>query len=282
MGGAGGIGGLVVLGSGSIPLATAADRRAFIEAARAADTSALANDRYSADIVAIAGVARLPAIPDLSGDNALPRWLAEQAGFDVRDLKRRWRLAVDIDGPLDLVLTGEGAAPDDVDSAPARRRLAAVQAVARDRGGELLVAGRTSSATLAWLERHTASRTRALVEERGLRTADTSNRRPPASVIGALLERDGPESFGAHLSRLADAAIVDTRVLLAHRLGADESAWPAAEDRFASDLMLPDRIEDAWLRALTTSAAQAPIPILLGGHTLVGPGVRLVIGGTWT
>ncbi len=66
------------------------------------------------------------------------------------------------------------------------------------------------------------------------------------------------------------------RVLLAHRLGADESAWPPPEDRFASDLLLPDRIGDAWLRALTASAVEAPIPVLLGGHTLVGPWLRLM------
>ena len=274
--------GLVVLGSGSIPLATLADRRAFVEAAASDESRALANDRYSADIVAIARVDRLPTIPDLTSDNALPRWLGDVAGYDVSDLKRRWRLAVDIDGPLDLVLTGVGDPPSDIDPAPIRQRLAATQAAGRDRRGELLVAGRTSAATLAWLERHTASRTRAFVEERGLRSANASNRRPPISVLGALLDRDGPESFGDHLARLADAAIVDTRVLLAHRLGADESAWPAAEDRFASDLLLPGGIRDPWLRALTTSATTAPIPILLGGHTLVGPGVRLAMGGAWT
>ncbi len=97
-------------------------------------------------------------------------------------------------------------------------------------------------------------------------------------MLGALLDRDGPESLGRHLARLADAALIDTRVLLAHRLGADVAAWPSAEDRFASDLLLADGIVDPWLRSLTTSAAAAPIPILLGGHTLVGPGVRLVIG----
>ena len=37
-------------------------------------------------------------------------------------------------------------------------------------------------------------------------------------------------------------------------------------------------IGDPWLRALTTSAAAAPIPIVLGGHTLVGPGLRLALG----
>ena len=115
-----------------------------------------------------------------------------------------------------------------------------------------------------------------------MRAVLVANRRPPASIIGALIDRDGPESCGLHLARLADAAIVDTRVLLAHRLGADESAWPAAEDRFASDLLLSDQIADPWLRALTTSVAAAAIPILLGGHTLVGPGVRLIMGRSWS
>jgi hypothetical protein len=106
-----------------------------------------------------------------------------------------------------------------------------------------------------------------------------AGQRPPASVLGALLERDGPGSLGDHLARLGDAAIVDSRVLLAHRLGADESAWPAPEDRYASDLLLPERIADPWLRALTDAAVAARIPILLGGHTLAGPGARLVVQG---
>ena len=66
-------------------------------------------------------------------------------------------------------------------------------------------------------------------------------------------------------------------MLLAHRLGADERRWPAAEDRFASDLLLHERIADPWLQALTQAAAEAPIPIVLGGHTLVGPGIRLAL-----
>ena len=283
-------GGLVVLGSGSIPLATLADRRAFVTAASSAEPGALANNRYSADVLAIARVDRLPEVPDLPGDNALPRWLAEVVAIPVEDLRRRWHLGVDIDGPMDLVLVVSRGRLEAIDLAPVRERLAAVQRTAGDPRAELLVAGRTSASTLAWLERHTASRTRALIEERGLRAgtrlarsdaATATTQRPPTSVLGALLDRDGPESFGDHLARLADAAIVDTRVLVAHRLGADEAGWPSAEDRFASDLLLADRISDPWLRALTTSAAAASIPILLGGHTLVGPGVRLIMGGRW-
>jgi hypothetical protein len=294
--------GLVVLGSGAIPLATARDRRDLIAAAGDERRVALANNRYSADIVAIARAESLADLPDLPGDNALPRWLAEARGYEVTDLHRRWRLGFDIDGPLDVVLLGGAAAgvggqgPDPglgsrPDLGPTATRIARVREVAADRRAELLIAGRTSAATIGWLERHVAARVRALVEERGMRAASRlaqaeaddparaapATARPPASVLGALIERDGPGSLGANLASLAEAAIVDSRVLLAHRLGADETAWPSAEDRFASDLLLPERVGDPWLRELTASAAAAPIPVLLGGHTLVGPGVRLLL-----
>jgi hypothetical protein len=282
-------GGLVVLGSGAIPLATAGDRAAFVSAAAAGDRRALANNRYSADIVAIACASDgLSTLPDLPGDNALPRWLEETAGYAVTDLRRRWRLGIDIDGPIDLVIIGardttqarastELAAANAIDLAPVTKRLAALRSIASDRHGELMVAGRTSATTLAWLEADTASRTRALVEERGMRTR-IGAQRPAASVLGALLERDGPQKLGAIVARFADGAIIDSRVLMAHRFGADEGGWPVAEDRYASDLLLADRIGDPWLRALTASAAEAPIPIVLGGHTLVGPGIRFVLG----
>ncbi len=283
--------GLVVLGSGAIPLATRADYRRLVDAARGPAGTALANNRYSADVVAIAGLAALRDLPDAITDNALPRWLADAAGYAVTGLRARSRLGLDLDSPLDLVLTSLAAgrptggqtpawAPEPPATAglgPVLDRLGRIRAVAADPGAELVVVGRTSAATLSWLERHAAARVRALVEERGLKTG-TADGRPPASVLGALLDRDGPDALGAILSRLGEAAILDTRVLLAHRLGRDERGWPAAEDRFASDLLLPGRVRDPWLRALTAAAAGAPIPVLLGGHSLVGPGLHLVVG----
>jgi hypothetical protein len=122
------------------------------------------------------------------------------------------------------------------------------------------------------------------VEERGLRAASRLAQagggagpgRPPASILGLLLDREGPAALGGILARLGDAAVVDTRVLLAHRSGADETGWPVAEDRFASDLLLPSQVGDPWLRGLTEAAATAAIPVVLGGHTLVGPGLGLL------
>ena len=311
-----GAAGLVVLGSGAIPLATARDRRAFVAAAGRLVPGALANNVYSADVVAICGATllrELRDLPDLPADNALPRWLAEVAGVPVSGLQR-WRLAIDLDSPLDLLLAGR--AVDDarlrmagLDIQPVGERLGRVRAILADRRAELVLAGRTSAGTLRALERGAACRVRALVEERGLRAASTlalgvadggpggggadggdaadpgavevrrpivAVRRPPRSTLGLLVDRDGPEALGGLLAELGDGAVVDTRVLMAHRFGSDEAAWPPAEDRFAADLLLPDRIADPWLRALITGLRDAPIPVLAGGHTLVGPGIRLL------
>jgi len=306
-----GAAGLVVLGSGAIPLATARDRRVFVTAAGRLVPAALANNIYSADIVALCGatlLGELRDLPDLPADNALPRWLAEVAGVPVSGLQR-WRLGIDLDSPLDLLLAGR--AVDDarlrmagMDVQPVVERLGRVRAILADRRAELVLAGRTSAGTLRALERGAACRVRALVEERGLRAASTlalgvadggpggdiadpgsvaarngeivAVRRPPRSTLGLLVDRDGPEALGGLLAELGDGAVVDTRVLMAHRFGADEAAWPPAEDRFAADLLLPGRIADPWLRALITGLRDAPIPVLAGGHTLVGPGIRLL------
>jgi hypothetical protein len=284
-------GGLVVLGSGAIPLARPADRRAFIRSAAGTGPPALTNNRFSSDILAVADASWLAGLPDgFVTDNALPRWLAEQAGVAVADLRGQPRLGVDLDSPLDLVLLGRRAAAID----PGRdagddavlSRLGAIRRVLADPAAELVVAGRMSTTALAWLEKSARCRIRALIEERGLRASlaasgtekgpDWRPQRPPRSVLGLVLDRDGPAGLGVRLAELGDAALVDSRVLLAHRLGPDEAGWPAAEDRFASDLLEARSIADPWLADLTRAAHDAPIPVLLGGHSLVGPGIRLV------
>jgi len=287
-------GGIVVLGAGSLPLATDDDRRLFVEAARGDEPAALANNAYSSDAVAIArATVALRDLPDdLASDNALPRWLAEVAGVPVRDLRERRDLAFDVDTPMDVVLlrdalvTGAAELPwlAGDDDAAVRERLVALRAVARDPAAELLIAGRIAGDDLRAIERGSRARTRVLIEERGLRTAALAsqrgrpNPRPPRSLLARLLDREGPERLGELVADHADGALIDTRVLLAARTGAEESAWPAPEDRFASDLLLPELVGDPWLRDLTAAAATARVPILLGAHTLVGPGSLLALG----
>lgn len=278
--------GLVVLGSGSIPLAADDDLQALLATASSGERRALTNNRYSSDVLAIGDAALLATVPDLASDNGLPRWL-EDAGVAVEELPDRDRLGLDLDSPLDLELLrrhprcprplAELAGSVAVHLARTAETLDELTELARNPKAELLVAGRVSAATLHDLERRTACRVRALVEERGLRTA-APGQRPAASTLGLLLDREGPEAIGMLVARLADGAIIDSRVLLAHRHGADESGWPAAEDRYASDLLLADRVGDPWLQRLTLHASSHELPIALGAHSLVGPGLGLALG----
>ncbi len=212
----------------------------------------------------------------------------------VEDLRRRWRLAVDLDSPLDAILVAAARRPGRSDPyVPAElgdrgeavvARIERLRSILADARAELVVAGRTSAATLVWLERSARCRIRAVVEERGLRAssrlalgpASRAPARRPRSLLAMALEHDGPAALGARLAELGDGALVDTRVLLADRLGADEAAWPRPEARYASDLLDATAVGEPWLAALTAAAAGATIPILLGGHSLVGPGIRLI------
>jgi hypothetical protein len=300
--------GLVFLGSGSIPLATDADLRAFVDVARSGEARALTNNRYSSDVVAIGQAEILASVPDLPADNLLPRWILVHGGVAVDEQGDRARLAMDIDSPLDLeLLRRDPACPRPIAElarsmahrlARAAAAFDALAVLAHDPSKELFVAGRFSAATLRQLEEQTACRIRALVEERGLRasaalTAENDDdqddaddheargagrQRPPASLLGLLLDRDGADAIGMIVSRVADGAVIDSRVLLAHRLGADEAGWPSPEDRYASDLLLADRVRDPWLQRLTLHAWSHAIPIALGGHSLIGPGLHLALG----
>jgi CTP:molybdopterin cytidylyltransferase MocA len=286
-------GGLVVLGSGGVPRLNSRDAAKLISVASLTERRALTNNRYSSDICAVGYASVLRELPPLPNDNALPRWLEERAGFAVSDMPGRDRLALDLDTPLDIALAVLApGSPRWVAAVAAAEALSVprqgdIRQLAADPLRELLVFGRSGSSTMAWLERNVRCRVRFLSEERGLRASTplaisaepVVAARPPRASLGRLLETAGPGSLADVVADLADGAIIDTRVLFAHRLGVNEADWPSAADRFASDLHRADEVGDPWLRELTASAADSPLPILLGAHTLVGPGVRILLSG---
>jgi hypothetical protein len=75
------------------------------------------------------------------------------------------------------------------------------------------------------------------------------------------------------MGELADAMFLDSRVILAAR-----KSWPLPADRFNSDLRRPDEVADPFLRDFTAAALAAPIPIVLGGHSLVAGGLLALTG----
>jgi hypothetical protein len=259
----------------------------------------VANNRFSADAFVVAGdlQAAVRALASCDSDNAAPRRLAE-AGFAWRDLGATPWARFDVDTTLDVALLrlagrleGSRPLPAPVRSFVEMARLpgggalevpylARIGEVMRDRAAELVVAGRVPGVTLAELETETACRVRAFVEERGMRSARRGT--PPRSLLAAFMERTSPAELIASVCELGDAVVLDTRVLMAARAGSgDASAWPDEEERLASDFGDAVRVRTPWLRELTEAAAQAPVPVLCGGHALVSDGLRLIVRAAW-
>jgi hypothetical protein len=89
------------------------------------------------------------------------------------------------------------------------------------------------------------------------------------SLLGELLRLQGPYAFFQLLSGMVDAAVIDSRVLMADIL----KELPPTAERFASDLYLLEAIHTPWLRDFTQAAQECPIPVLLGGHNVVAGGL---------
>lgn len=260
----------------------------------------VANNRFSADAFVVAGDLdrALEVLAGCETDNAAPRRLAD-ADFAWRDLGAADWARFDVDTTLDLALLRlatrlEGMRPLDPsvrgflemarlpgDRALEVPHLAAIGAVIRDRSAQLVVAGRIPGRTWQELETETACRVRGFVEERGMRSARDPGS-SPRSILAALMDRSSPAELVAELSRLGDAVVLDSRVLMA-AVGhsSDASAWPPEEERLASDFGDVSRVATPWLRELTAAAVAAPVPFQLGGHALVSDGLRLIVAAAW-
>jgi hypothetical protein len=256
------------------------------------------NNLYSADAFNVAGDLEhaLVALDGCPTDNAAMRCL-ESAGFAARDLSTgRWA-RFDVDTPLDLAilrlaLRRPGTRrPDAALGAflemailPGGRSLELpgierLGAILRDRDAQLVVAGRIPASAWAYLERESACRVRCFVEERGMRSARNL---VPRSLLADWAARLGAADLVRELAGLGDAVILDSRVLMAALGGSsDAAAWPPEEERFASDFLDAPRITTPWLAELTSAAADAPIPVLLGGHALVSDGLRVLVDAAW-
>ncbi len=273
---------LCVAGGGYGALLSDADLRGLRERVALADGVVVSNNYYSADIVAFAPAAALDAIDLPATDNPLPRLLHQQAGLASHELPRGATWLFDVDTPTDAtILARDGRCPDGV------RRVGAWEAELGDRLSRILgllatpevevcVAGRVGAPVWAFLETQTACRVRVLSEERGMQAAGRDASGKARTALGFLYEALGPERFFARMAELGQGVILDSRVLFAH-LGLHLSA----PERFSSDVFDVAAIRDPQLAAFTRAAASAPIPVLLGGHTIVSGGLFAMAEIAW-
>jgi hypothetical protein len=273
---------LVYFSGGSVPLLAAQEFAAIAQELGRGEGRLVANNYYSADLVAFAPADALGRIDLPAIDNPLARLLAEEAGLTTHLLPRSVASQFDIDCPAELaILTLVGGAGPRLQALLDEWRLDAslyrrVLPLFTDATAQVLVAGRTSSRVWQYLEGETACRVRFFSEERGMQADSRVGGGEARSLVGFYLAAVGAQRFFATLAELADAAFVDSRVLLAH-LG----LRPSRADRFLSDLGRCDEIEDPFLRELTEGAARAAIPVALGGHSLVSGGLMALVEHAW-
>lgn len=259
---------VIYLGAGSVPLLSESGFAEIIS--RLLVSTAVTNNRFSSDLIAWnPDAAGLNVVEKVARDNSLARAL-QDSGVELSELPRTIETLMDIDAPTDLAvfaITGLGGRRlrsaverSDVDLDPYRRLLP----VFTDRTAELVVAGRVGSQVWQYLERETACRVRLYAEERGMEADGRAEAGQVRSLIALFMETAGVRGFFDALADMGDAAIIDTRVLLAHkRIDATRS------DRFLSDARRVSEIREPFLRELTEAAAASSIPVLLGGHSLV-------------
>jgi CTP:molybdopterin cytidylyltransferase MocA len=274
---------LVYLGAGCAPLLAPSVLTEMAEQLGAAERLFLCNNFYSVDFCGFVPAPALLTVRSPENDNVLGWVLSEEAGLPARELPRSTATSFDVDTPTDLIaLALHPEAPpharaylDDLELDSGR-----VEAAIRvfvDKQAEVLISGRVGSRAMAFLERETACRSRVFSEERGMRADGRLARGEVRSLLGMQIEAVGLSRFFLEVvPRLGDAAFVDDRVLWAHY-----GLWPGAEDRFNSDLFRPDRIANPFVRDLTAAAMTCPVPVVLGGHSLVAGGLYVLVEAAW-
>jgi CTP:molybdopterin cytidylyltransferase MocA len=273
---------LFYVGGGSGPLLSAEEIGHIAEDLLSADQLLIANNFYSTDFAAFTPASVLKDADPPAFDNDLGWLLGETLGLPIRELPRTAATQLDVDTPMDLMALQLHPAAGrhlqryleglDLDIS----YLEGAIKFFTDREAMVVVAGRVSAATWTYLESETACQVRLFAEERGMRASGRQARAEVRSLLGFYLDEVGVERFFATLSTLGQAAFIDSRVIFAHK-----GLWPPAADRFYSDLRQPEKIADPFVRHFTEAAMQAPIPVVLGGHSLVAGGLYALIEAAW-
>ena len=268
---------LLYFGSGSGGLLSSDSIDTLIAFAEREEPGALFNNFYSCDFAVFAPACSLLTATLPATDNGLGFALSD-AGIRCFPLLRSVETEFDIDTPTDLILlraAGRGGANVQrflEANAFEHPTLSTVCGRLGDRSSFVHLCGRINPTTWGTFERQVACRTAGVVEGRGMRAY--GDFRP--LLLPRILREDGPAAFFERLAEIADAAVIDTRPLLAI-----DGRLPLASARFASDLFRIEEVDDSHWRAFTEAAVNAPIPVLLGGHSLVSGGLYLLAEASW-
>jgi len=244
-----------------------------------ADRLVVTNNLHSCDWVGFVPAIEVASlVAQEAKDNAVAWALVHEGGLPAESLPPSAATRFDLDTPADLLIAHRHPGIGlhlrrflDRLGWEAPQLEGVLAAMARD-GGSLAVVGRASAAAWAALERATRCWVRVFAEERGMRASGRQEQGEVRSLLADYLELVGVEGFFDELAGLVDGVLLDNRVVLAAR-----GLWPSTPDRFHSDLYRWDRVEEPFLRRLTRAAAEARVPVVLGGHSVVAGGLMALV-----
>lgn len=262
------------IGGGSAPLLTADEMSSICQTLQSEEDIVLSNNFFSSDFVAFNPGVAIDRIQPPDTDNNLAFPLHRLAGLANHPLPHSAATQMDVDTPTDLMIlqlhpgvgrhTLEFLKGLNLDL----RNLRAVLSALNDANAQLIVAGRVGAQVWAHLERHTACQTRVFSEERGMRASGRDVAGRVRSLLGFYLESQGMTQFFRTLGEIGDAALIDSRVIFQH-LG----LCLTPSDRYNSDLLQAEEVQNPVAREFTEAAREAPIPVVLGGHSIVAGGL---------
>lgn len=262
---------LLYFGGGSAPLMDQAALNQLLTRMAKLEVGVITNNTYASDWAGMTPATVLTKWSDrLPQDNMLGWVLSTEAGLTVHSEQATASYRLDIDTPTDLLTlrVHPNTSPllkRFLDQLPLNlSSIKEVLQVMATPASHVFVAGRLSPGPWRALNDATQCWIRVVSEERGMVSSGRLQRGETFSFLADYIDQIGLVPFFSKLADRVQAALIDTRVLLAHH-----GSWPPAADRFASDLGLVDQIEDPWLRDFTAAAMEVPIPILLGGHGLL-------------
>jgi len=295
------LGRVVFLGGGSVPLLRTDEADLLLEWVGRGGRRFVANNAQSPDIIGLGSTEAVASLASLRTDNATLFTLTD-SGYERLLLPETATVSFDLDTPSDVVFLAHEV------SRLARRRPAAGAADRRGAGASGLgprttaglaalrldlstleraadvlrrpdylpvsLVGRVSGPIISYLNANLRVRLRVFSEERGMKALGRLDEGKVRSLLGFVLEDLGAEYLVERLDGISDAIFWDTRVLMGH-LG----RRPDEADRFEADLGRWEKVRDPALARLCRAAGQAEHPFVLGGHSVVAGGLRLLVEG---
>ena len=266
---------LLYFGGGSAPLVSDQLLTEIVEKLAAEPEGIITNNRFASDWAGITPAKSITKWTErIPQDNMLGWVLSTEAGLPIEDLPPSAASRLDIDTPSDLMTLTlhphlksylrRYLSQISLDT----KTIQSILEVMRQQASQLFISGRLGPDAWQAINRSTQSWIRVLSEERGMVSSGRYARGEVFSILGTLVESMGPAGFFDMIAGHSQGALIDNRVLLAHR-----GKWPSEADRFASDLGMVDQIKDPWLRELSLAAKDAPIPVIMGGHGLLAGGL---------